>query len=31
MMGDNRGASQDSRVSGPVPRDWIVAEVIFRY
>jgi len=31
MMGDNRGSSQDSRVWGPVPRAWIVGEVIFRY
>jgi signal peptidase I len=31
MMGDNRGASDDSRYWGPVPRDWILGKVFFRY
>ncbi|MGH2952984.1 MAG: signal peptidase I [Solirubrobacterales bacterium] len=31
MMGDNRGASQDSRFWGPVPRDWIIGEAFFTY
>lgn len=31
MMGDNRGASSDSRFWGPVPGDWIVGEAILRY
>ncbi len=31
MMGDNRGASQDSRYWGPVPRDWIVGAAFFTY
>jgi signal peptidase I len=31
IMGDNRGASSDSRFWGPVPRDWIVGEAIVRY
>ena len=26
MMGDNRGASDDSRYWGPVPRDWIIGD-----
>ena len=26
MMGDNRGASDDSRYGGAVPRDWIIGE-----
>ena len=31
MMGDNRGASDDSRFWGPVPRDWIIGQAFFTY
>lgn len=31
MMGDNRGASDDSRFWGPVPTDSIVGRAFFRY
>jgi len=31
MMGDNRGASNDSRYWGPVPRDWIVGGAFATY
>jgi len=31
LMGDNRGASSDSRVWGPVPRDWIIGEAFSTY
>jgi signal peptidase I len=31
MMGDNRGASQDSRFWGPVPRDWIIGQAFTTY
>ncbi len=31
VLGDNRGASNDSRSFGPVPRDHIVGRAIFRY
>lgn len=31
MMGDNRGASDDSRYWGPVPRDWLIGEAFFTY
>ena len=31
MMGDNSGASDDSRYWGPVPRDWIIGKVFLRY
>ena len=31
MMGDNRGESADSREWGPVPEDWIIGRVVFRY
>lgn len=31
MMGDNRNRSRDSRSFGPVTRDHIVGEVVFRY
>lgn len=31
VMGDNRQASRDSRIFGPVPRDQIVGRALFRY
>jgi signal peptidase I len=31
MMGDNRGASDDSRFWGPVPRDWIIGQAFLTY
>jgi signal peptidase I len=31
MMGDNRGASQDSRFWGPVPREWIIGQAFGTY
>jgi signal peptidase I len=31
MMGDNRGASDDSRFWGPVPRQWIVGQAFATY
>jgi signal peptidase I len=31
MMGDNRGASDDSRFWGPVPKAWIIGEAFFTY
>lgn len=31
MMGDNRGASDDSRFWGPVPRDWLIGAAFFTY
>jgi signal peptidase I len=31
MMGDNRGASEDSRVWGPVPKDSIIGKAFFTY
>jgi len=31
MMGDNRGASDDSRYWGPVPRDWIIGNAFSTY
>jgi signal peptidase I len=31
MMGDNRPASDDSRVWGPVPRDWFIGQAFFTY
>ena len=31
MMGDNRGASDDSRYWGPVPRDWIIGSAFLSY
>jgi len=31
MMGDNRGASDDSRFWGPVPKDWIIGDAFFTY
>jgi signal peptidase I len=31
LMGDNRGASDDSRFWGPVPEDWIIGEAFATY
>jgi signal peptidase I len=31
MMGDNRGASDDSRYWGPIPRDWIIGKAFATY
>ena len=31
MMGDNRGASDDSRFWGPVPQKWIIGVAFFTY
>jgi signal peptidase I len=31
MMGDNRGASDDSRKWGPVPKKWIIGRAFFTY
>ena len=31
MMGDNRGASDDSRFWGPVPADWIIGKAFATY
>jgi signal peptidase I len=31
MMGDNRGASDDSRIWGPVPREWIIGKAFATY
>ena len=31
MMGDNRGASDDSRFWGPVPSDWINGKAVAVY
>jgi signal peptidase I len=31
MMGDNRGASDDSRFWGPVPRDWFIGAAFATY
>jgi signal peptidase I len=30
-MGDNRGASDDSRFWGPVPKDWVIGGAFFTY
>jgi signal peptidase I len=31
MMGDNRGASDDSRFWGPIPEDWIIGKAFATY
>ena len=31
MMGDNRGASDDSRFWGPVPQSWVIGVAFFTY
>lgn len=31
VMGDNRGASTDSRVFGPVPKEDLIGEALFRF
>jgi signal peptidase I len=31
MMGDNRGASADSREWGPVPEDWVIGQAFATY
>jgi signal peptidase I len=31
MMGDNRGASDDSRFWGPVPNSWVIGVAFFTY
>jgi signal peptidase I len=31
MMGDNRGASADSRYWGPVPEDWLIGQAFITY
>lgn len=31
MMGDNRGASDDSRFWGPIPRDWLIGKAFATY
>jgi signal peptidase I len=31
MMGDNRGASEDSRVWGPVPKKWMIGNAFATY
>ena len=31
MMGDNRGSSLDSRVWGPVPKDWVIGQAFATY
>jgi signal peptidase I len=31
MMGDNRGASDDSRFWGPVPEEWVIGEAFATY
>ena len=30
LLGDNRGASSDSRLWGPVPRSWVLARMLLR-
>ena len=31
MMGDNRGASADSRECGPIPKDWVIGQAFATY
>jgi signal peptidase I len=31
LMGDNRGASDDSRFWGPVPREWLIGKAFVTY
>jgi signal peptidase I len=31
MMGDNRGASADSRVWGPIPKKWVIGQAFATY
>jgi signal peptidase I len=31
VLGDNRGASDDSRFWGPIPEDWVRGKVVVRY
>ncbi len=31
IMGDNRGASDDSRFWGPISKDWIIGDAFFTY
>jgi signal peptidase I len=31
MLGDNRGASDDSRFWGPVPEDWVIGRYWFGF
>jgi signal peptidase I len=31
LLGDNRGASEDSRFWGPIARRWIIGVVVWRY
>ena len=31
MMGDNRGASADSREWGPVPKKWMIGKAFMTY
>ena len=31
LMGDNRGASDDSRFWGPIPKDWVIGTMIATY
>ena len=31
MMGDNRGQSEDSRVWGPVPKNWMIGKAFMTY
>jgi signal peptidase I len=31
LLGDNRGNALDSRAHGPIPEDWILGKVLFKY